>query len=101
MGKMIFIPGMRPGTVSGAAGSTHRRSPGESLVFGPAKRGRATPRGLVPYEEPRRDDGRKARAAKEARARDVAEAYDMVKHRPNTTRDRLREARAEAAEVKV
>lgn len=97
---MIFIPGMRPGSVSGAAGSS-RRSRGETLTFGGHYRGKKTPRNLTPYEEPRTNSEQKARRAKEERARDVAEAYDMVKHQPNTVRERLRDVRARAAEVKL
>lgn len=97
---MIFIPGMKPGHVSGAAGSS-RRSRGATLTFGGAYRGTATPRNLVPYEEPRTDNGRKERMEKDQRARDVAQAYDMAKHQPNTTRERLAAVRAEAESVKV
>lgn len=95
---MIFIPGMRPGNVSGAAGSS-RRTEKETLTFGGAYRGKRTPRNLVPFEEPRTDEGRKARQAKDQRAKDVAEAYDMAKHQPNTVRERLRDARAASAEL--
>jgi hypothetical protein len=95
MGKMIFIPGMKPGMVSGAAGSS-RRSQKETLTFGGQYRGKATPKNLVPYEEPRNDSETKARKAKEQRARDVAQAYDMAKYQPNTTRERLAAVRAEA-----
>lgn len=97
---MIFIPGMKPGRVSGAAGSS-KRSRGETLTFGGAYRGRATPKNLVPFELPRTDAGKKAREERETRARDVAEAYDMVKHRPNTARERLRDSYAESSQVPV
>lgn len=97
---MIFIPGMKPGHVSGAAGSS-RRSRGETLTFGDAYRGKATPRNLVPYEEPRTNSETKKRREREQRKRDVAEAYDMAKYQPNTTRERLREVRAEAESVAV
>ncbi len=97
---MIFIPGMRPGTVSGAAGSS-RRSRGETLTFGGAYRGKATPRNLVPYEAPKGPSPAKEAAEREQRKRDVAEAVDMVKHQPNTTRERLAAVRAEAESVKV
>jgi hypothetical protein len=97
---MIFIPGMRPGHVSGAAGSS-RRSRGETITFGGAYRGKTTPRNLVPYEEPRTDAEGKKRREAEQRKRDVAEAYDMAKHQPNTVRERLREVRAEAESVAV
>lgn len=97
---MIFIPGMKPGHVSGAAGSS-LRSRGETLTFGGAYRGKTTPRNLVPFEEPRNDVETKKRRASEQRKRDVAEAVDMVVHQPNTTRERLREVRAEAELVAV
>lgn len=94
---MIFIPGMRPGHVSGAAGPS-RRSTGGAFTFGGAYRGRKTPSNIVPYE-PLRDDGEtKKRRQQEERKRDIAEAFDMAKHQPNTTRERLRQVRA-AAEV--
>lgn len=98
---MIFIPGMRPGTVSGAAGGRSKRPPEAALAFGPSYRGRKTPRNLVPFEMPRTDTGRQERAAKAVRAKDVADAYDMAKHQPNTTRERLREVRAAASEVAI
>ncbi len=88
---MYFLPGDRK----------RRRPSGPRLVFGGGYAGTATSRNLVPYEEPRTDTGRKARAAQAERAKDVAEAVEMVKHRPNTVRDRLRTARAEAATVAV
>lgn len=97
---MIFIPGMKPGLVSGAAGSS-RRSQKETLTFGGAYRGRKTPRNLVPFEEPRNDTETKKRREVEQRKRDVAEAYDLAKHQPNTTRERLQTARAEAELVAV
>jgi hypothetical protein len=95
---MYFLPRMKPGHVSGAAGASGPRRV-EKLVSGSAYRGVATPKNIVPYEEPRTDDGRKARATKEKRARDVAQAYDMAKHQPNTVRERLRDARAASAEL--
>ena len=99
---MIFIPGMRPGLVSGAVSSVRSaRRPAESLAFGPSYRGKRTPRNLVPYEEPRTDTGRQSRVAKAERARDVADAYDLQKHQPNTAREKLRATRAAAAEVEV
>lgn len=98
---MIFLPGMRPGNVSGAAGSNGRTRSSERLIFGPQYRGRGTPRGQVPYEEIRTDNGRKERAAKYERAKDVAQSYDMAKHQPATTRERLRDVRARAAQVDV
>lgn len=95
---MIFIPGMKPGHVSGAAGSS-RRSRGEVITFGGAYRGKKTPRNLVPFEEPRNDVETKKRRETEQRKRDIAEAVDMVVHQPNTTRERLRAVRAEAEVV--
>jgi len=97
---MIFIPGMRPGNVSGAAGRS-RRSRGETLTFGGAYRGKATPKNLVPFEMPRGDGGKREREAKDQRARDVAQAFEMAKHQPNTVRERLRDARAAAETVAV
>ncbi len=97
---MIFIPGMRPGHVSGAAGS-RSKTKGGNLTFGSAYRGKATPKNIVPFEMPKSDAGRHERAAKEARTRDVAEAATMVRDQPNTTRERLRDARAAAESVAV
>lgn len=88
---MYFIPGDRK----------RRKPTGTRLVFGGGFAGTATPRNLVPYEAPKGPDSRAARAAKDERARDVAQAYDMAKHQPNTVRDRLKEARAEAESVAV
>lgn len=98
---MIFIPGMKPGHVKGAAGSTAKPRKVERLVAGKAYRGKATPRNLVPLEAPRLDTETKARKARETRAKDVADAVDMVKHQPNTVRDRLAETRAAAESVKL
>jgi hypothetical protein len=96
MSRMIFIPGMRPGHVSGAAGARGPRTV-ERLVSGSAYRGVATPKNLVPYEPTRPKDDRKVK--REQRAKDVAQAYDMAKHQPNTVKDRLREVRAASAEL--
>ncbi len=92
---MIFIPGMKPGHVSGAAGASRRRT-ATKLVSGSAYRGVATPRNIVPYEEPRRDDGRKARAAKADLARDVAEATHFVRDAPNSAREKVKHAQRAA-----
>ncbi len=97
---MIFIPGMKPGHVSGAAGS-RSKTRGGRLTFGSAYRGKATPRNLVPYEEPRRDDGRKARAAKAARAQDVADALHYVRDAPNSARERINHVQRDAETVPV
>lgn len=100
MSKMFFLPGMKPGHVSGAAGASGSRTV-ERLVSGPAYRGAATPRNLVPYEEPRTDGGRKARAAAEVRSRDVADAVHFHRDSPNSAREKLRATRAEVDSVKL
>lgn len=92
---------MKPGHVKGAAGTSIRPRSVERLVSGSAYRGKATPRNLVPYEEPRLNTETRKRTQKEERARDVAEAVDMVLHQPNTARDRLSEVYARAAEVTI
>ncbi len=98
---MIFIPGMRPGNVSGAAGRSARKVRGPRLVSGGAYSGEATPKGTVPFEMPRTDDGRKARAEKDARARDVAAALHFHRDSPVSAQEKLKAIRAAAAEVKV
>ena len=100
MRRMIFLPGMRPGTVSGAAGASGRRR-GAKLVSGPAYRGVATPTNIIPYEEPRPDNGRKARLAAEDRKRDVADALHFHRDSPKSAQERLRDVRAAAAEVAI
>lgn len=104
MSKMFFIPGMRPGHVRGAVGSTARPRKVERLVSGGSYHGKATPSNLVPLsdlDKVSRNTETKARKEREARARDVADALDMVKHQPNTARERLNETYSKAAEVAV
>ena len=101
---MIFIPGMKPGHVKGAAGSTSKPRRVERLISGSAYRGKATPRNLIPTSDLDKhsyNTDTKARKAKEQRARDVAEAFDAVRDTPNTVKDRLNETYAKAAEVPV
>lgn len=101
MAKMYFIPGMKPGHVKGATGTSIRPRRVERIVIGPGYSGKATPRNLVPYEEPRRNTETKRRAEKQQRARDVADAVELVLHQPNTARDRLNETYAKAREVEI
>lgn len=95
---MIFIPGMKPGHVSGAAGSSHVRERGPRIVSGSAFRGNATPRGLVPFEMPKTDHAKAKRQASE-RARDVADAYHFERDQPQSAKERRRDVKAAAAEV--
>lgn len=100
---MIFIPGMKPGHVKGAAGTSKPRRV-ERLVSGSAYRGKATPRNLIPTSDLDKhsfNTDTKKRKQKEERARDVAEALHAVRDTPNTVRERLNETYAKAAEVKV
>lgn len=96
---MIFIPGMRPGLVSGAAGA-NRRQKGDRLVFGTAHRGKATPRNIVPFEMPRKDSTA-AKRAKEARAKDVSDSLHFHRDAPASAKEKLREVRAAAETVAV
>jgi len=101
---MIFIPGMKPGHVKGAAGSTSRPRKVERLVSGNAYRGKTTARNLIPYSDVEKhsfNTEQKKRKQNEERARDVAEAFDLVRDQPNTAKDRLNETYAKAAEVKL
>lgn len=88
---MYFIPGDRK----------RRKPTGSRIVIGGSFRGTATPRGLVPYEEPKGPSKAAAEKAQRERARDVAEAFDFVRDCPNSARERVANAHAEAASVPV
>lgn len=101
---MIFIPGMKPGHVKGAAGVTSKPRRVERLVSGSAYRGKTTARNLIPYSDVEKhcfQTETKKRKQSEDRAKDVAEAFDLVRDMPNTAKDRLNETYAKAAEVPV
>lgn len=99
MGKMYFIPGMKPGNVSGAAGASGSRH-AEKLVFGNAYRGAATPKNLVPYEE-KRPDTTKAQRIAEQRARDVADSLHFHRDSPASAAEKLAQTRAEVASANL
>lgn len=100
MSKMIFIPGMKPGHVSGAAGASGRRR-AERLVSGSAYRGVATPKNLVPYEDPKGPSKSALEAKAAERAGDVAEAFHFVRDCPNSARERITAVQREAETVPV
>lgn len=88
---MYFLPGDRK----------RRKPTGDRIVIGGSFRGRATPRGLVPYEEPKGHSPAAEAKKKADRANDVAEAYHFVRDCPNSARERVANAHAEAASVPV
>jgi hypothetical protein len=98
---MFFIPGMRPGHTVGAAGTTARQRSSERIVAGSAFRGTATPRGLVPYEEPKGPSAAAMERKREARRRDIAEALHAHRDTPNSARERLAQTYADAESVPV
>lgn len=97
MGKMYFLPGMKPGNVSGAAGASGPRT-AERLVFGSAYRGAATPKNLVPYEEKRRDVTKLQRDAN-SRAQDVADSFNFHRDSPASAAEKLNATRKAAESV--
>ena len=97
---MIFIPGLKPRHTKGAVGYGRTRTRSR-LVAGSAYSGSATPSNIVPYEPLKGDGGKKARAEREARAKDVADALHFHRDSPNSAREKLAEARAAASSVKL
>jgi hypothetical protein len=79
MRKIFSFPNTAP--------SGRRARRGETLVFGGAYKGTATPSKYVPYEPPKGPDAAAQRREREQRARDVADAYE---HRRNELRARER-----------
>ena len=98
---MYFIPGMRPAMVDGAVGRSASKPRAPRIVSGSAYKGLATPRGIVPYEDATGPDPTLVKAKKAARAKDVADALHFVRDAPTSAREKLRDTKAAAAEVKI